>query len=401
MVNSSGKTSKENMFSTLTLLPQDPIYGMQATYKADDRGNKINLSIGICLDESGKLLRFKALQEANQRVQQISPSKEYLPITGLAVYCEEAQRLVVGSIDSKELFSAQTVGGTGALYVAAQLLLKAGVKEVYIPEPTWPNHKQLFQAAGFIVKSYPYYDRANIRLEFENMCAAIEQMPEGAAIILQASCHNPTGIDPTREQWQALSPLIKKKKLFPIFDLAYVGLGGTIEEDTQGIRQFLHDEHDLFICTTFAKSMGLYNDRLGLLTVKSKKTNLDILASHIRSIIRTCYSSPPAYGAYLAKEVLVDAQLRTQWLNELAATRQRLEGQRKALYTHLQKHHCKIPYEHILKTKGLFCLLDITPDEVIKLRDKTGIYIALDGRISLAAITQDNVDAIGQGLALL
>ena len=401
MLDSWAKCRKENMFNSLTLLPADPIYGMQALYKADKRPNKINLSIGICLDEQSKLLRFKALVEAEARVFHKSPSKEYLPITGHASYCEQAQKIVLGDHPAGDFFSAQTVGGTGALYVAGQLLVKAGVKEVHIPEPTWPNHKQLFEAAGLKVTSYPYYDKANICLEFDKMMQTISNMPKDSVIVLQASCHNPTGIDPTIEQWQALSSLIKQKQILPIFDLAYLGLGNGVQEDAQGIRIFLKDGHDMFICTTFAKSMGLYNDRLGLLSIKMPSDKLNILASHVRSIARTCYSSPPACGAHLANEILADAELKNMWTNELNATRMRLGTQRTMLYNALKTHGCKVPFEHLLQTKGLFCLLDIPPEKVAKLRDDSGIYIALDGRISLAAITKENVETIAIGLSKL
>ncbi len=396
MLDSCSKSRKENMFSTLTLLPQDPIYGMQVLYKADARPDKINLSIGLCLDEQGKLLHFKAFQEAEKRLAQKTRSKEYLPITGLAAFCEKAQKLVIG--ETSDFFCAQTVGGTGALYVAGQLLVKAGVRQIFIPNPSWPNHKQLFEAAGLEVIAYPYYNKANISLDFEKMLEAIGHMPEGSSIILQASCHNPTGIDPTHEQWQILSSLIKKQKLLPIFDLAYLGLGKSVEEDTQGIRIFLQDDHEMFVCTTFAKSMGLYNDRVGFLSIKMPKPTLDIMASNVRSIIRTCYSSPPATGAELATEVLADMSLKTLWLDELKTTCVRLHSQRELLCMHLQKYACKIPYSHIMKTKGLFCLLDVTPAQVAALRNEHGIYIALDGRISLAAITQANVATIALGL---
>ncbi len=382
----------------LTLLPQDPIYGMQAIYKQDPRNSKINLSIGICLDDEGKLLRFKAIEEAEQLLYQKKLSKEYLPITGLQPFCDKAAELVLGTSAYKDFFTCQTVGGTGALFVAAHLLLKAQINEIFISEPSWPNHKQLFQQAGFTISGYPYYNAATISLEFDKLVQAIEGMPEGAAIVLQASCHNPTGIDPSADEWKTLSRLIKQKKLFPIIDLAYMGLGGGIEEDTKCIKTFINDNHDMIVCTTFAKSMGLYNDRLGFMSIRTSKASLDIVASHIRSIIRTCYSSPPAVGAHLANIVLGDNSL---WLEELKVARERLENSRIMLYNALKKHGCKIGYKHILDTKGLFCLLDISPEGVNRLANEFGIYIALDGRISLAAVTKENVEAIAMGISAL
>ncbi len=389
------------MFKSLTLLAQDPIYGMQAIYKQDARDAKINLSIGICLDETGKLLRFKAVDEAETRLSQKRPSKEYLPISGHQAFCEKAQNLVIGDEYKNDFFTAQTVGGTGALFVAAHLLLKAGINDVFISEPSWPNHRQLFQAAGFNVRNYPYYDPATISLEFDKLVKAIEEMPEGASIVLQASCHNPTGIDPSYEQWQALSRLIKRKKIFPIFDLAYMGLGDGVREDTECIRIFLNDGHDLIVCTTFAKSMGLYNDRLGFMSIKTTKTSLDVVASHIRSIMRTSYSSPPAHGAHIANIILGDDALKELWILELKEARIRLEDSRKMLYKALSHHNCRIGYTHILNTKGLFCLLEIPLEGVNRLRDEYGIYVALDGRIALAAVTRENVDHVAMGISTL
>ncbi len=389
------------MFNTLTLLPSDPIYGMQSVYNTDLRPYKINLSIGICLDEEGNLLRFKAVHEAEKKVFHKHASKGYLPITGLNSFCEKAQKLILGKENSTDFFSAQTVGGTGALFIAGQLLIKAKVSTIYIPDPTWPNHNQLFQAAGLNVKHYPYYNKASLSLEFDKMVQAISQMDASSAIVLQASCHNPTGIDPTKEQWQTLSSLLKEKQILPIFDLAYAGLGEGIQEDTQAIQLFAHDDHDMFICTTFSKSLGLYNDRLGLISIKLPHPSLDIISSHLRSIARTCYSSPPAAGALLACEIFNDDSLQEQWLSELTDTCHRLQSQRSILVDALKKHNCKIPYSHITQTKGLFCLLDIPPAQVLTLQKEHGIYIAMDGRISLAAITKENVETIAAGISAL
>ncbi len=389
------------MLNSLITLPQDPIYGMQAIYKADSRADKTNFSIGTCLDEQGKLLRFRAVIEAEKRLFEKKLSKEYLPIGGYQPYLDEAQKLVLGNWNSSDFFSMQTVGGTGALFAAASLLVREGISEIFIPEPSWPNHKQLFTAAGLKVTSYPYYNRATITLELEKMVEAIAKMPKGSPIVLQASCHNPTGVDPTAADWKILSRQIKEKGLLPLFDLAYLGLGGGIDEDTESIRTFAADGHEMFIATTFAKSMGLYNDRLGLLSVRTNSANMSAISSHLRSIARTCYSSPPANGAFIFHEVALDPSLYKSWLDELSTTSRRLDSQRKMLFDALKKEACKIPYEHILGTKGLFCLFDISHEGVEKLREDHGIYIALDGRIAVSAITEHNVALLAKGMSKL
>jgi aspartate aminotransferase len=386
------------MFSDLNLLPPDPIYGMQALYKQDVRPNKVNLSIGVCLDESGKILRFSAIDKAIELQIQQKSSKEYLPITGLQEYCALAQDLVLGK-DRDNVFSMQSVGGTGAIYLAAKLLKRTKIANVFVPEPSWANHKPLFEAAGHKVHSYPYYDKERISLDFSALIGAISKMPANSAIILQASCHNPTGIDPDGLQWKQLSALIKKQNILPIFDLAYLGFGDGLSDDARSIQTFLADGHEMLIATSFSKSFGLYNDRIGLLTVASTKQPLEPLSSHLKAIARSCYSSPPANGALLIKTLLQDSKLTTLWKQELEACRQRLKLQRQMLYDALKARNVPFRYEHLLHTKGLFCLFDIPSGDIALLREKRGVYLALDGRISLAAITQENVSIVAEALA--
>lgn len=393
------------MLSDLNLLPADPIYGMQVLYKEDSRPNKVNLSIGVCLNAEGKILRFSAIDLAYQQLMQHAPchapSKEYLPISGLSEYTRLAETLICGNSPKETLFSMQSVGGTGALYLAAALLKRTHTPKVFVPESTWANHTPLFEAAGHLVETYPYYDKAKQAFDFTGLLSAIKNMPEGSAIILQASCHNPTGIDPSQEQFQELSQLIKKQKLFPIFDLAYLGFGTGLEGDAGSIRTFLKDEHEMLIATSFSKSFGLYNDRIGLLTVQARKEALQPIASHLKAIARSCYSSPPAHGAFLIKTILQDEALRSLWQQELESCRQRLHLQRKMLFAALQKHTISFGYEQLLKTKGLFCLFDLSQEKIYTLKEQRGIYLSVDGRIALAAILESNVDSIAEGFASL
>lgn len=389
------------MLSDLNLLPADPIYGMQVLYKEDSRPNKCNLSIGVCLNAEGKILRFSAVDRAYQKLMQQAPSKEYLPISGLPEYTRLAETLVCGDAPKETLFSMQSVGGTGALYLAAALLKRTKTAKVFVPESTWANHKPLFEAAGHTVETYPYYDKARQAFDFTGLLNAISTMPQGSAIILQASCHNPTGIDPSQEQFQELSQLIKKQKLFPIFDLAYLGFGNGLEDDASSIRTFLNDGHEMAVATSFSKSFGLYNDRIGLLTVRAQKEALNPIASHLKAIARSCYSSPPAHGAFLIKTILQDQELTHLWQQELGACRERLHLQRTMLFKALQNQKISFGYEHLLKTKGLFCLFDLAQDEICALKEKSGIYLSVDGRIALAAILESNVASIAEGFATL
>jgi len=386
------------MLSNLNLLPPDPIYGMQVVFKQDTRPNKVNLSIGVSLNGNGKIMRFSAIDRAIELQMEEKPSKEYLPIAGLAEYCQLAQSLVFGTGGQERLFSMQSVGGTGALYLAAQLIKRTKVPFVFVPDSSWANHKPLFEASGHTVKTYPYYDKEGQKFAFTACLEAISKMPEKSAIILQASCHNPTGLDPDNAQWKELSTLIKKKSLLPIFDLAYLGFGEGIEEDASSIRIFFQDGHEMLVATSFSKSFGLYNDRIGLLSVAADSQSI---ASHLKAIARSCYSSPPANGALLIKTLLQDQELTLLWKKELEECRQRLKWQRNSLYEALQKQNISFSYELILQTKGLFCQLDLTDEQITLLKQKWGIYLAFDGRIALAAITKENLSTVAQGFASL
>lgn len=384
-------------FSTLTKLPADPIYGMQAIFKSDQRQNKINLSIGVCQEPNGKIVKFKAVTKAEERLHSQNASKEYLPIVGYQPFAKEAIELVCGASAKKaphSLFGMQTVGGTGALYIAAKVLLNSGVNKIFIPEPSWPNHRQLFEAADLTVIDYPYYDPSKAQLDFSSLIEAINQMPEESAILLQASCHNPTGIDPTTAQWKILSDLILKRKITPLFDLAYQGLGTDLDKDAESIRLFLEAGHEMMIATTFAKNFGLYNDRVGALIVHSSQDALERLESHAKSIARTCYSSPPAHGAQIATILLQDEELKALWQSQLQETRNQLRTQREILFTALQQKKPPFAFEHLMHTNGLFCLFDLSNKQVLQLREEHALYVALDGRICLAAITEERAKVV-------
>jgi aspartate/tyrosine/aromatic aminotransferase len=385
--------------ANLSLLPADPIYGMQLLFKSDVRPNKCNLSIGVCQDTQGKTLRFHAVDMAEKNLHNNPYSKDYLPLTGLASFCTSVQELVCGKNDS--VTTVQTVGGTGALYVASKLLCHAGISQIFVPDPTWVNHTPLFTSAGLTVSSFPYYDRANACIDFDALCDALNNMDPHSAVVLQASCHNPTGADLTKEQFKILSQIFRKRNLFPLFDLAYQGLGSGIEEDTLGIRIFLEDEHEMLVATTFAKSFGIYNERMGALHIAAPKKAHDSIVSHVRAIVRSCYSSPPAHGAHIINTILSSPELYSLWENELAETRNRLAEQRNLLYSAFQSVKPGFSYAHLMQTKGLFCLFDITLEQVIFLRNEKALYIANDGRICISAINSQNASIIAESMQSL
>ncbi len=388
-----------SLISELPLLPSDPIYGMQILFKNDPRPDKINLSIGVCRDEEQRTFFFKAVELAEAKLQEESPSYEYLPLTGLGTFCTHTKELVCKNRPS--IIASQTVGGTGALYVAARLLAAAHMHTVFVPEPTWTNHKPLFTRAGHDVFGYQYYDKTQGAIAFSKLCDAIRKMPERSAIVIQASCHNPTGIDLLPSHFHTISQLIKERKIYPIFDLAYQGLGDGLDEDVKGIHIFLDEGHELMVATTFAKSFGLYNDRPGVLLIHTPDESHQRVVSHVQAIARSCYSSPPAHGAKIISMILADPRLKRLWEKELQEYRDRLNSLRRLLHTAMSRHTIRFHYDHLLHTKGLFCLFNISEAEVLRLRNEHGLYLSLDGRISLSAITKENVDRVAAAFATL
>jgi len=381
----------------LQQLPADPVYGLQAEFKQDTRPEKINLSIGVCTDSQGAVYRFKAVDLAEAQVQAKAYSKTYLPITGVPSFCEHVRELICKKNDS--VFCVQTLGATGALYLAARLLRSSHIYSIYLPEHTWVNHKPLFTSAGHDVYSYPYYNKETGTISFSAMCEAIRKMPEYSAIVLQGSCHNPTGMDLHTHHYHTLSPVIKEKKLTVIFDLAYQGLGMSLDDDVKGINIFLKDNHECLIATTFAKNFGLYNERVGALLVSCEKEYHAAIKSHVQAIIRSCYSSPPAHGAQIACAIFEDSRLLHLWHKELHALTNRLKQQRKMLYEALEQKKPNFSYEHLLRTNGLFCLFDIPEEKVYALKEDKALYISLDGRVCISAINENNVEQIAQGLS--
>lgn len=378
-----------NFFSHVPKEPEDPIYGLQVTFKKDLRPDKLNLSIGFLLGENGPY-RFSAVEKAAAKLFEASPGYQYLPIDGLPAFREAACDIVFGE---KVGYTAQTVGGTAALHVGGKFLLEQATKHILISNPTWVNHKKLFETLGFTVSQFDYKVHHG-ELDLTPMLAAIEKMPEGSAIILQASCHNPTGIDPTDEQFKKISAAIKKKRMIAFFDLAYQGLGKGVEEDVRAIRFFLREGHEFLVATSFSKNFGLYSERVGALSIVAPKEHVEAISSQIRKIIRSIYSSPSSYGAHLVATVWNDPELRSEWRGEIEALREDLEEKRSSLALELTRGDKNA----ILKSHGLFAMTGLSFEEVLKLRDEQAIYLCDDGRINIAAIKKDEITRILQTL---
>jgi aspartate/tyrosine/aromatic aminotransferase len=382
-------------FSAITQEPEDPIYGLQVVYKKDERPDKINLSIGVFPGKGGKAFRFQVVDRAEELLFSAKHAKDYLPIDGLALFNKGVKELIFSDAlrQDRAIYTTQTIGSTGALHVAGKFLATLVTKKIYIPDPTWVNHKKLFEATGMQVGLYPYTMTENGNLNIQAVLTAIDEMEEGACLLLQASCHNPTGVDPDDAAWRSICQAAKKKKLICLFDIAYQGVGRNLEEDAQAIHHFFREGLELLVAVSFAKNMGLYAERVGALLIVSEKEKEAAIASQVRKIIRSIYSSPCLHGADVASLILSDTQLRDAWKQELAKLQHNLTQTRHALYNAFIKFG-QTPPSSLLSSVGLFCMLDLSKEQVVHLREKHAIYLCDDGRVNLAAVKDEHIDRL-------
>jgi len=324
-----------SIFDGVEPFPPDPIFGLGALVKKDDNPSKVDLTVGIYHNEELKAVTMRAVKEAEEKLLVKEKNKTYLPMAGKEDYLQVTKELVFGEDfvkdAGKRLFAAQSLGGTGALRVGGDFILREITKKVFVSSPTWPNHHGVFGACGAEVKSYPYYSEETHGLDFDRMLDCLSQAPERSVVVLHTCCHNPSGCDPSQDQWKELSTLFLKRKLIPFFDFAYLGFAKGIEEDPWPIRYFAEKGHELFVAASFSKNFGLYGERTGCLLVLSKNET-DDLSSVVKRVIRTNYSNPPRHGASLVALVLKDESLRKVWKEELDGMRGRIERMRTDLY---------------------------------------------------------------------
>ncbi len=399
------------MFEQIQPAPSDPILGLTEAFRADPNPKKINLSVGVYQDASGKTPVLESVQQAGRIVLERQQSMSYLPIPGSPAYAAAVQRLIFGEghevESSGRAATSHTPGGTGALRVAADLIHQQLPKAtVWLTQPTWPNHPQIFAAAGVPTKTFPYFDAKRNTLAFEEALAAIEKMPAGDVILLHGCCHNPTGIDPTPQQWQKLADATYGRGLLPLLDFAYQGFADGIAEDAAGLHAFVGESGrprqgaELIVCSSFSKNFGLYCERVGALTIiAADRKAADTVQSQVKAVIRANYSNPPAHGAELVTTVLGDAELRSSWEKEVAQMRGRINGMRELLVRTLKAKGVPGDYSFITRQRGMFSFSGLTPQQVEQLKQKYAIYIVGSGRINVAGITEQNVGPLCEAIA--
>lgn len=390
------------MFETIEAAPKDAILGLTEAFKADPREEKINLSVGVYQDESGKTPILECVKEAERRLAAAPTTKSYLPISGLAAYCEAVAELAFGAgsdaLSRKRLAWAQTPGGTGALRVAADFIHTNLPKAtVWLSEPTWPNHPQIFAAAGVPTKSYPYFDKAKNALDAGGMLAAIGKMAAGDVILLHGCCHNPTGIDPTADQWRTIAEATHQQGVLPLVDFAYQGFADGIDEDAAGLREFARTGTELLACSSFSKNFSLYRERVGVLFgLAPTAATAASVQSQFDKVVRANYSNPPGHGAEVVNTILRDAALRKQWEGELAAMRNRINSMRTALVAALRRQGVPGDYSFIERQRGMFSFSGLTKEQVAALQSEYAIYAVGSGRINVAGLTPANVDRVAE-----
>ncbi|PKF63837.1 aromatic amino acid aminotransferase [Psychromonas sp. psych-6C06] len=393
------------MFEQVSMAPADPILGLTDAFKKDTRSHKINLGVGIYKDESGQTPILATVKEAEKRLLATEQTKSYLTIEGIAAYGTAVQKLLFGAdseiISANRARTAQVPGGTGALRTGADFALKKlGIRKIWVSNPTWANHGNVFTTAGLKVAAYDYYNAETRDLDFEAMLASLQNVEAGDLVLFHGCCHNPTGIDPTLEQWEVLAKLIADLGAVPFFDFAYQGFAKGIEEDAQGLRIFTKYNKELLVANSFSKNFGLYNERVGGITLVAEDSDIaDSAFSQIKSGIRSNYSNPPAHGAAVVTTILEDEQLYAQWDKEVADMRDRIQEMRDLFVATLKEKGVDGDYSFISRQNGMFSFSGLSVEQVNQLKDEFAVYIVGSGRISVAGMTKENMQPLCDAIA--
>ncbi|MBV7546218.1 aspartate/tyrosine/aromatic aminotransferase [Pseudomonas sp. PDM26] len=389
-----------SLFSAVEMAPRDPILGLNEAFNADTRTNKVNLGVGVYCNEEGRIPLLRAVVEAETIRAAQHVSRGYLPIDGIAAYDQAVQKLLFGNdsplITAGRVITTQAVGGTGALKIGADFLKQLLPNAVVaISDPSWENHRALFETAGFPVQNYRYYDAATHDVNRTGMLEDLKALPNGSIIVLHACCHNPTGVDLSPADWKNVLEVVKAKGHVPFLDMAYQGFGDGIDEDAAAVRLFAESGLTFFASSSFSKSFSLYGERVGALSIvsESKEESARVL-SQVKRVIRTNYSNPPTHGASVVAAVLNSPELRAQWEAELAEMRLRIRGMRTQMVDLLAQKAPQRDFSFVGRQCGMFSYSGLSVEQVHRLRNEFGIYALDTGRICVAALNQSNIKAV-------
>ncbi len=393
------------MFQHVDAYPGDPILTLNEDFQKDPRQDKINLSIGIYFDDEGRLPVMSAVRQAEAAMLANIGPKPYLPMTGAANYRQAVQALLFGdtheAVTSGRIATIQTIGGSGALKVGGDFLKRYFPdSQVWVSDPTWDNHRAMFEGAGFVVNTYPYYDASTGGLRFDAMCEAIDALPERSIVLLHACCHNPTGVDLDEAQWLALSEILKRRRLLPFLDIAYQGFGDGIEEDAFALRALADAGVSFFVANSFSKSFSLYGERVGGLSVVCPDAaQAPRVLGQLMACVRRNYSSPPTHGARIVAAVLRNPVLRQQWADELTAMRVRIQAMRERLLAGVEARLPGRDVKYFVTQRGMFSYTGLAPEQADLLREQHGVYVLRSGRMCAAGLNVNNVDAVAEAIS--
>jgi len=394
-----------SVLAGVAMAPRDPILGLTEAFNADSRPNKVNLGVGVYTDETGKVPLLECVRRAEREMAEKPTPRNYLPIDGLAAYDRAVQGLVFGedSAARKEnrILTVQSLGGTGGLKVGADFVRKvAPTAEVWISDPSWENHRALFENAGFKVNTYAYYDPKSRGLDFDGMARSLATIPGGDIVVLHASCHNPTGVDPTPDQWTKVIDAVRSREVVPFLDLAYQGFAEGADADGAVVRRFAAAGAPLLVANSFSKSFSLYGERVGALSIVAESGDEAArVLSQVKRIVRTSYSNPPTHGGQIVATVLGSPELRSLWEQELGTMRERIRSMRALL---AEKIHARVPgadFGFVTRQRGMFSYTGLTKDQVVKMREQSAVYAVESGRICVAALNTKNIDYVADAIA--
>ena len=394
-----------SVLSGVEMAPRDPILGVTEAFNADPNPSKVNLGVGVYYDDNGKLPLLECVKQAERQLLENAPPRGYLPIDGLPEYDRAVQQLVFGPdspvIKDRRVVTVQALGGTGGLKVGADFLRRADPgAQVWISDPSWENHRALFENAGFEVRSYPYYDAQRHGVDFEGMLGALHRLPAGTIVVLHVCCHNPTGVDLSREQWGQVIEVVKARELVPFLDIAYQGFGDGLDPDGEPVRRFADASIALFVSNSFSKSFSLYGERVGALSVvASSGEEASRVLSQLKRLVRTNYSNPPTHGGRIVATVLNNPDLRALWERELAGMRDRIRTMRQKL---VEQIHARVPgcdYSFVVRQRGMFSYSGLSKQQVTRLREEFSIYAIDTGRVCVAALNSRNIDYVAAAIA--
>ena len=394
-----------SLFSAVEMAPRDPILGLNEAFNADPRTHKVNLGVGVYFNEEGRIPLLRAVAAAEQARIEAHAPRGYLPIEGIAAYDQAVQKLLFGSdselLAAGRVVTTQSVGGAGALKTGADFLKRLLPNAVVaISDPSWENHRALFEAAGFPVQNYSYYDAANHGVNRAGMLADLKSLPPRSIVVLHACCHNPTGVDLSLDDWQAVLDVVREREHVPFLDIAYQGFGDGIEQDAAAVRLFADSGLNFLVSSSFSKSFSLYGERVGALSiVTNSKEEAGRVLSQAKRVIRTNYSNPPTHGATVVASVLNSVELRAMWEQELGEMRERIRDMRMAMVEQLAAQGAKRDFSFVARQRGMFSYSGLTAEQVERLKNEFAIYAVGTGRICVAALNRNNLDAVTRAIA--